>query len=442
MWAALDGGDKIFCGGGKIEWGENDPHAWGRLGGMGDSGCIVLDSCALLDLGSHHQQKENEQEQQEEEQEQQVQEQQQEQEQQLLLGFTNSAATRSDAVIAAADPVANLDWDITLPALPLPLSSAGCFSVPCSRHSGGQDNGWSGKSIDEAVRLTLGSETLVVVGGEGEESYSTATFVLEGSEQHNDSDCCSGSTTAQVMDWRNSADVPGSVFFGGAVSLGCANADAAGGLLVGTMWSHARSCIRCAAYDPLNESWSSRPTPERLCSPVFGCALGLLPDVVQCADGRSDDGLGSRSHSDVLIISGDGYAWRYQGAGLMQCRQARSPPQRDKIQAATNVAGGAVIVCTDAMYLYDASSDSWSRPLPAAVRADATRDGTNAHAQKLEHNGDDKEQPEQLTQTEKVLLLYSRLGAGAAPRHTHKGTSSAYRPSTWPSVLTGDFNDE
>lgn len=446
MWAALDGGDKIFCGGGKIEWGEDEPHAWGRLGGMGDGGCIVLDSCALLDLSNQQQQQEKEQEQQQDE------EQRRQQllllQQQLLLGFTDSAAAPSDALIAAAKPAAHLEWDITLPPLPLPLCSAGCFSVPCNRDSSAKHTG-SGNSADEAakLRLALGSETLIVVGGEGEESYSTATFMLEGSEQHNDLDCSSGSATAHVMGWRNSADVPGSVFFGGAVSLGCATVDAAGGLLVGTMWSHARSCIRCAAYDPLNESWSSRPTPERLCSPVFGCVLGLPAAVERGADGHSDDGLGSRSRSAVLIISGDGYAWLYQGAGLMRCRQACSPPQHDNIQAVANVAGGAVLVCTDTMYLYDASSDSWRGPLPAAVGARAATQrpcGTNAHAHKLEHSGDHDGQPERVSQAEKVLLLYSRLGARAAPGRTHRRTNStAYHPSSWqPSVLTGDFNDE
>ena len=39
MWTSLDGGERLFCCGGQLEWGEGD-DAWGRLGGMGEGGCI------------------------------------------------------------------------------------------------------------------------------------------------------------------------------------------------------------------------------------------------------------------------------------------------------------------------------------------------------------------------------------------------------------------
>lgn len=63
MWASVDGGERIFCGGGQLEWGEvqasvfhvfftfwaadfavesaQGDDAWGRLGGMGEGGVRI-----------------------------------------------------------------------------------------------------------------------------------------------------------------------------------------------------------------------------------------------------------------------------------------------------------------------------------------------------------------------------------------------------------------
>lgn len=358
--------------------------------------------------------------------------------------------TRTDAPTATAKQSSRIDWETRLPPLPLPLYSAGCFSTSCANNA---DEG-------DEQNLTE-SDAVLIVGGEGEESYSTATFVLEnaasvvGAEGVLQKEArlqCTGTATIPQMRWRNGADVPGSVFFGGAVSLPCSSADIAGGLLLGTMWSHARSCIRSAAYDPLNESWSSRPTPQRLCSPVLGCALGLPLGVESCgtasADGCWAAELGCRNHNTgVMIISGDGRAWLYQGAGLTQCRQARSPPQRGDIQAVTNVAGGAVVVSTDKIDLYDESSDSWWGPLPAAVHAATSGPQLTCSQDAATRNPDELERMGQLRQAETVLLLYSRLVGGAAPgrrRGKASGTTRNYESGRlWePSALTADFNDE
>lgn len=452
MWAALDGGDQIFCGGGKIEWGEDDPNAWGRLGGMGDGGYIVLDSCALLDMTSQQQQR---------------------QQQQELLSLDSTESTHT---AANANAAGRIDWNTALPPLPIPLYNAGCFSVPWDGDIGENDSrgNSSGISTEAKLRLAGGSDTIIIVGGEGEESYSTATFVLEKPgvraashqepagnvatatlEKSSDADDGFVSATSHTMAWRNSADVPGSVFFGGAVSLTCDSVSPSGGVLLGTMWSHARSCIRCAAYDPFNEVWSSRPTPERLCSPVLGCALGLPPGVEQCAAGAAaaychyNGGLGSRRPSSaVLIISGDGSAWRYQATGLMQCRPVCTPPQRDKrnFQAVTNVAGGAVLVCADAMYLYDDSSDSWSGPLPVAVHGHTQCPQTSGSRYHTSHTDEETErigQPCEASQAiyeEKLVLLYTRIVGGAGRRRVRRIEPL---PLSWKSsVLTGDFNDE
>ena len=173
------------------------------------------------------------------------------------------------------------------------------------------------------------------------------------------------------------------------------------------MWSHARSCIRTAAFSTSEGMWSSRPTPERLSSPVLGCALGLP------SQGQRGDTAGS-----VLLLSGGGRAeaWLYQGSALAHCQQARSPPPLSpgaKVLAMTNVAGGAVLLCSDAMYLYDEACDDWWKLPPEALPPP-----DEAH-----------------------LLLYSRLrrqpGAGR-----RGGRAEGPAPAQQQSFISGDFNDE
>ena len=116
----------------------------------------------------------------------------------------------------------------------------------------------------------------------------------------------------------------------------------------------------------------------------------------------------------MLLLSGGGRAetWLYQGSNLAHCQHARSPPPLSpgtKIQALANVAGGAVMLCSGVMYLYDEACDDWWE-LPSETVP---------------------------PQNETHLLLYSRLRTRRRSRR-----ADARPPAQQQSFITGDFNDE
>ena len=199
---------------------------------------------------------------------------------------------------------------LSCPSLPSAISGAGCFSLcsHCARSAAATHLATSTRGFQSTGKL--GQEMLIVAGGETADEYTSDMLALSIPQKF--------PMGLSNQYWQPLADVPGSVFFGGAVHSDSKT-------VYGAMWSHARSCIRVAAYElytcdgsVAQGGWTGRPSPANLSSPIYACASPR--------GAHDPGGLLMMSGAPVSRqVAGQYGCWLYEGTGGNQCRRVVGP---------------------------------------------------------------------------------------------------------------------